>query len=176
LKKLLLLVLLASIGGFIYSPYKFTEDFAASVVNRDVKALAAGTDIPKFREAFKTAVRPLLSEVLKQQQPSNYPAQRMNAAVLAAIVLHEKQIDLLFTDEHAGRMFDLIHSRQLRSSYQFTNKGWRGPLSFVAVDNVDGTKMLFEFQGLAGWRLTGFDASRNVTLSLVGSLLRNTSQ
>ncbi|MEK0450247.1 MAG: hypothetical protein RL088_2515 [Verrucomicrobiota bacterium] len=176
MKKLLLLILLASIGGFIYSPYKLTEDFATAVVNRDLTTLAAATDTPKFREAFKAGIRGMLSDTLRQHQPSNYPLQRARSELLAAIVLHEKQIDLLFTEEQTGRMFDLIHTKEVRSSYHFTNKGWRGPLTFVAVDNNDGTKMVFEFQGLAGWRLTGFDVSRNVASTLVGNLLRSSSR
>jgi Protein of unknown function (DUF2939) len=171
LKKLLLLVLLASIGGFIYAPYQATEKFATAAAQRDLDALGALTDITKLRESFKTVVRPALSDTLKQRLPSNYPAQRGRSEVLAAIVLYEKQIDLLFTDDNVGRIFDLLHSPKVRGPYQMTSKGWRGPLTFVAVDSNDGTKMIFEFQGLAGWRLTGFDASRNVTSGIVNYII-----
>jgi hypothetical protein len=174
LKKLFLLLLLVSIAGFIYAPYQFTEKFAIAAANRDLTTLAAATDIPKLRESFKTAIRPLLAEILRQQQPSNYPVQRGRGEVLAGVVLHEKQIDLLFTDDNVGRIFDLLHSPQVRGSYQMITKGWRGPLTFVAVDSNDGTKLLFEFQGFAGWRLTGFEPSRDVTRGLIDKLLNGT--
>ena len=159
MRKFLFLVFVGCVCGFIHAPYSITERYAAAVANRDGTTIAELTDIAASRESLKESFRPVVAEYIRTQLPAGIDAQRANQAVLGGVLMAEKQIDLSFTKDTMQAFIDAAPEDQV-SHYAFEQKGWRNPLTFIAVDNYDSTKMIFEFKGFDGWKQTRSESTK----------------
>jgi hypothetical protein len=159
MQKFLLLVLLACLGGFLYTPFQTTDRYAAAMVARDGKVIAELSDLPVLRESLKEQLRPLIVEYLRSKVPVGMAPARAQTEILGGVMMAEKYLDLAYTAENMQRVMDQIPLEDTTGS-EFTQRGWRSPFVFVAVDNKEQSKYIFEFQGLAGWKLTRLEASR----------------
>ena len=155
MKKLLLLILLGGIAGFIYLPYETTSRYATAIVNRDGKAVAEMTDMVSYRESLKENLRPVVAEYLREK----YPTQPQSE-ILRGVILFEKQLDLSITPSAFDKSPSMPRLAVTTDKYELISRGWRSPLVFVAVDNEAATKLVFEFQGIAGWKAVRLEASR----------------
>lgn len=162
MKKLIFLFLLACIGGFAYAPFQATDRYAAAVAAHDPKAVLALTDVVAYRESLKEALRPALSDYIRLMAPVNQPSAKTQADTVSGTLFFEKQLDLLVSAENPEKFLNATHDQSEKNDFVFLNRGWRSPLVFVAVDNRSETKRIFEFQGLAGWKLTKIEASRDM--------------
>lgn len=158
--KLVLVIILITLIGFIYSPYEVTSRYAEAVEKRDVGTYVKLTDVVSYRESFKENMRPVFAEWARSRVPASQSSAKNQSDVIVSTLAYEKQTDLLFTEANAEKMIDA--TRKGSDEYKFVKKGWRSPFVFVAVDNMDDTKMIFEFQGINGWRLAKLEASKDM--------------
>ncbi len=159
MKKIFVLMLIVCIGSFIYSAYDTTDRYAKAVRSHDGKTVSALTDVIAYRDSLKESLRPLIAESLRQRYGASVPANRLQAEVLAGVMRIEKQLDLNFTAANIQKQIESANEKSKSEGFEFVSKGWRSPITFVVLDNMDA-KSIFEFQGLSGWKLVREESSK----------------
>ena len=79
--------------------------------------------------------------------------------VLTGVMRIEKQLDLSITAANIQKQIESANEKSRSEGFEFVSKGWRSPITFVVLDNMD-TKSIFEFQGLSGWKLVRDESSK----------------
>ena len=170
MRKLLVLVLLAAIAGYVYLPYHTANRLEEALRSADKDALDRLVDFASVRRALKDQMKAKLAEkALNVATAGGAPSQSAAAATalgnqvisgLLAGTVAERMVDNLITADGVAALLKAGHSIKGASAtgFEITDRSWASLTEFTGRGG-DGSKVRFCFLGMQGWRVVSVEPS-----------------
>ena len=159
MKKVLLLVLAAAAGVYIYWPYRTAVKLEDAFRAADKLALDRLIDFPAVRQSLKEQVKAKMNaEAAAELSPegNTAPTQtKLFPAVLAGTVA-DKVIDAMVTPDSIARFLKFEAAIGSGTSMTLHQKTWHTPTEFSAR-SMDNSRFVFRFTAIDGWRVVSVE-------------------
>lgn len=159
MRKLFFVFLILVASGYIYAPYRTTSRYVAAVKARDPKILNELTDYPSVLQSVKDGTREIVTDFFARQIPANVPAHVRQGELKKRIDWWETGLAANYDPAKTEANLAAQESDRL-DAYEYTAKGWRSPVTFVAVDSNNG-RDIWEL-GRSGWKRVRDESPKEV--------------
>ena len=159
MKRIFLIVLVLAIAGYLYSPFKTTDAYAAALRARDFDTVNRLTDHSSYCDSMKERMRRICREHLGQQMSTITTGRVRGDELKHQMAWWEKGLDSILVPENSQANLTGLGQASV-DNFEYTKRGWRSALVFVTVDSND-ERAIWTFN-LSGWKLAGNESPREV--------------
>jgi len=158
-KKVLLLLLFAVAGVYVYWPYRTAVKLEDAFRAADKDALNRLIDFPAVRQSLKDQMKAKMNAEVESAPAKTVEATRTPTKVFSAMLagtVADKVIDTMVTPDAIARFLKVEAAVGSGTSMKLQQKTWHTPTKFSARA-TDNSRFNFRFTGIDGWRVVAVE-------------------